>query len=94
VKAKYLKTLKGFSGTAKLYELSPPLIEKDYEGKPRGKHKYVVVSAAVAMFSGSETYIFPATKSGEIKNFGELDGSYRGGLDHETALRNAGYSIS
>lgn len=56
---------------------------------------YVVVSAAVV--SGSpETYIFPAelTATGvEITDWGELTGSYRGGLDQETALNAAGYTV-
>lgn len=65
------------------YRVNPPL-----EG-----NEYVVVSAVVAMFSGPETYIFPADKNGKITSFGELEGSYRGGMSHESALGNAGYEI-
>lgn len=45
------------------------------------------------MFSGPETYIFPADKTGEIVNWSELDGSFKGGLDHEQALVNAGFEV-
>ncbi len=70
------------SGAAhRTYRLDPPL-----DGS-----EYVVVSAVVALYSGPETYIFPADETGHITGYGELDGSYRGGLSHETALRDAGY---
>lgn len=71
----------------KIYELDPPA-----DGV-----KTVVVSANTVMFSGPETYIFPAEKHGdvyEISDWGELDGSYRGGLDHEEALRGLGYTVA
>ena len=59
----------------------------DYEkDKNTKKTKYVIVSAADAMFSGPETYIFPANKDGEIVDWGELNGSYKGGYDHDKAL--------
>ncbi len=82
--AKVLKPLSGWSGSATLYEVSPPL-----EG-----HRFVVVSAAVAMFSGPETYIFPSDASGEVTDYGELDGSFSGALDHTEALRRVGYTIT
>ncbi len=93
--AKLLKdNLPDFTGHAALYKLSPPLVEKDWDEKVKGKHAFVVVSATNAMFSGPETYIFPADKKGKIKSWGELDGSYRGGSDHRRALRDAGYAVS
>jgi hypothetical protein len=93
-KAKLLKdNLRDFTGHAAVYELTPPLVEKDYEGNKK-KHRYVVVSATVAMFSGPETYIFPSDKNGRVLNYGELDGSYRGGMSHERALLDAGYAIA
>lgn len=85
--ARKLRDLAGFTGTATLYELTPPL-------KGDGKaYRYVAVSATVALFSGPETYIFGANKSGEVTQWMELPGSYRGGLDHAEALRNAGYEV-
>jgi hypothetical protein len=70
-------------GEGRVYKVTPPL-----EG-----NKYVWVSAVVAMFTGPETYIFGCDKDGEVKNFSELQGSYRGGLNHEEALSNAGYQV-
>lgn len=73
-----------FCGEARLFKMEPPL----------EKHKYVVVSAVVAEFSGPETYIFPANKKGEIKDWGELEGSQRGTLSHEDVLSDLGYAIA
>ena len=80
--------LDGFQGHAALYEIDKPVgYDFDYEkDKNTKKTKYVVVSAADPMFSGPETYIFPANKEGEIVDWGELNGSYKGGHDHDRAL--------
>jgi hypothetical protein len=64
-------------------------VTKQYQGSTN----YVVISAVNAMFSGPETYIFPASSNGEVIDWCELDGSYKGGLDHVQALRQAGYGI-
>jgi hypothetical protein len=80
-----LKTLDHFTGEAVLYRLDPPLPDSG---------AYVVVSATVAPFSGPETYIFTANEDGEVTEWLELPGSFRGGLDHEQALRGLGYTIS
>ena len=76
----------------RVYRLDPPHVEADWEGEEH-THDTVVVSAVYAMFSGPETYIFPGTADGEITDWGELEGSYRGGLDHEEALRGMGYEV-
>jgi hypothetical protein len=86
--ATFVRRLTGWTGDARLYRVEPPL-----EG-----YALVVVSATVVPFSGPETYIFGAkpdaeTASDVVADWGELAGSYRGGLDHETALGNAGYSL-
>lgn len=60
---------------------------------PLEGNKYVIVSATIALFSGHETLIFAADKNGAIKNWTDLPGSFRGGLDHEQALKNAGYKL-
>jgi hypothetical protein len=65
----------------------------DYEGDEVGHSEYVLVSAVDAMFTGPETYIFPADAEGNVINWGELEGSYRGGYSHEEALRRVGYEI-
>lgn len=84
--AKLIKKLNGWLGDARLYKLSEHIEENDI------KTKYVIVSATHAC-SGPETYIFPADLEGEILDWGELSGSFRGGLDHESALEGAGFTI-
>lgn len=87
--ARLIKNLEDFTGHAALYELSEPLASYDGE-----KHyKYVVVSATNVMLSGPETYIFPADEKGEVTEWGELAGSYRGGLSHSEALEGVGYTL-
>ena len=83
MKAIEIKKLEGFTGDARLYRLNP-----SFYG-----HKFVVVSATVAPFSGPETYIFPADENGEVTSWGELAGSFRGELDHKKALGNIGYEV-
>ena len=81
-KATFVKRLDG-RGEGRIYKLSPRL----------GKFTYVWVSAANVLSSGPETYIFGCNAKGEVKEWGELEGSFRGALDHERALRNAGYEV-
>jgi hypothetical protein len=76
--------LTGFRGTAALYSLSEPL-----DG-----HSFVVVSGANVPYSGPETYIFGADENGEIVDYGELPGSFRGGIDLDEALEGAGYEVA
>ena len=76
--------LPGFTGIASLYKLDPPL----------ESGAFVIVSATNALFSGPETYIFAASPEGGIVSWVELEGSFRGDLDHEKALRGAGYAIT
>ena len=86
--AKHIKDIKSDGPASQaLYKLDPPL--EDYDGKPR---EFVVVSA-VTTYSGPETYLFPANESGKIVDWGEMGGSYRGGLSHQQALENAGYTM-
>jgi hypothetical protein len=95
--ATFIKQKNG-TGEGKVYRLDPPIEIKDYDVelggyKVIGTSEHVWVSATVAMFSGPETYIFPSDENGEVTDWGELEGSYRGGLDHEEALRGAGYTV-
>ncbi len=76
------------TGDMRLFLVTPPM--SDYDGNT---YRYVVVSATVVPFSGPETYIFGSDAEGEISNWLELDGSFRGGLNHEQALRGAGYEV-
>lgn len=91
-----IKDLDGFAGHAALYKLSQPIKYERWgeEDEKPEQYEHVIVSAASVMFSGPETYIFGANEAGEITNWTELDGSFRGGLDHEAALRGAGYEIA
>lgn len=72
----------------KLWKVTPPIgYDEDWDtGKFRKNTDYIVSSAASVMFSGPETYIFPADEEGTIIDWGELQGSYRGGLDHDEAI--------
>lgn len=87
MKAKYIKTLEGFNGVAKLYELSHPAYYNNGE-----ETNYVIVSA-VSNAWAHETYIFPADKNGNVLSWGELEGSERGTTSHEYVLANAGYEV-
>jgi hypothetical protein len=87
------KNLPSFNGTAHLYRLDPPYVDTDWEGRERGTHEHVIVSATFVPFGGPETYIFPADAEGNIADWGELDGSQKGTLDHEQVLRDAGYEV-
>ena len=89
--ATFIKTMTGFRGDARLYQVEPP-IEYGYD-EHKATSEFVIVSAVSAMFSGPETYIFPAGTDGEILDWGELPGSFKGSFDHEEALRGAGYTV-
>lgn len=91
--AHFIKRLKpsASGATQKLYHLSEP-IAFGFDGSATSD--YVVVSAVHMMCSDPETYIFPADETGEILNFLELPGSFRGEMNHEEALSRAGYKVS
>lgn len=76
----------------RVYRLNPPHVEEHYDGT-KTTHEIVVVSGVHAFFSGPETYIFPSTEDGEVTDWGELTGSFRGAINHEQALRGMGYEI-
>lgn len=86
--ATLVKRLTGNRGDQHLWRCKPPM--KNYEGK---EYEYVITSAAVAMFTGPETYIFPSDKNGEVTDWGELPGSMRGVMDGNAAIRSAGYTV-
>ncbi len=94
-----VRDLDGFTGSAALFRLDPPMPITDYDYDSgdtvtTGTSEYVVASATVVMFSGPETYLFPADADGNITDWGELHGSYKGGLDHAAALHGAGYEVA
>lgn len=83
--------LGGFAGKAYAYEVDPPMVDQDKA------YHYVIVSAVDLPVVGPETFIFGALKAGTsvmCDTRRELEGSYRGALDHDRALRNAGYTVA
>lgn len=95
-KAYFVKQHNG-QGDGRVYRLDPPLHGSrfdegvgDYVKVP---YEHVWVSAAVVPWSGPETYVFGCTPEGTVLDWVELDGSFRGGLDHVRALRDAGYEV-
>ena len=86
--AKRIRKLEGFTGEAWLYKVNPAMKFNDTE-----KTNFVVSSAAIATFSGPETLIFPANKKGKIIHWGELNGSGRGFLNCDKAIKRAKYKI-
>lgn len=72
----------------RLYALDPPL--KDWNDN---EVRHVVVSATFVTGFGCETYIFGSDETAENINYCELNGSFKGRVDHAQALRNAGYTI-
>jgi hypothetical protein len=82
--ATYIRKLEGYRGDARLYQVNPT--------QSNGIN-YVVVSAVVASYTGPETYIFPCNEAGEITDYIELEGSFRGELDHHKALSLGGYEV-
>jgi hypothetical protein len=92
--AKHIKNL-DWTGDARLYRVDPPAkyhVEGDHDTVL--ETEFIIVSAVNAMFSGPETYIFPANRDGTAINMLEIDGSFKGDLDHEQALRNAGQDVT
>lgn len=88
--AKFIKDNTGVNHNVvkqSVYKVTPPI------KKERKVFHYVVASAANIPFSGTETYLFGATKNGKIIDWGELPGSQRGTLSHHRAFESIGYSI-
>jgi hypothetical protein len=90
--ATFIKDTRNEPAKQKLYRFDPPLEEHDWNDKLIGTHEYVIVSAVVAMFTGPETYLFAADAEGNITCWTDLHDSMRGTLNHDTAIRNAGYT--
>lgn len=91
--AKFVQKLPDWSGDARLYKLSEPTKYQQIHEDEERTTLYVIVSAVCSFFSGDETYIFPATGSGEPINYLELRGSFQGSQNHALALQNAGYEV-
>ncbi len=93
MKATVIWKREGERGEQWLCKLEPGLQQHDsWEGALGATHEYVIVSAMNVLLSGPETYIFGATDRGKIVDWSEMPGSFKGALDHEEALRRAGYT--
>lgn len=90
--ATYIKKWNGRrDGDAGFYELSEPIAD-EYGNL----QKVVLVSAVphVGSHGPAETYIFPANENLDgPSSFLEMDGSFKGSMDHAKALRNLGYEL-
>lgn len=89
MKATFVRDLpaEDWNGHAQLFKLDQVAKTKPYdETETPLEFEYIIVSAAVVAFSGPETYLFPGDENGQILAWGELPGSYRGGLHHMTAV--------
>jgi hypothetical protein len=80
-------------GKGYLYLLSEPLTSQDEQDKPVEVFEHIIGSAVIVPMCGPETYLFPATPAGTILDLAELNGSFRGGLNTDKAMKNAGYEI-
>ena len=92
--ATYLRDVTNYRGHASLYRLDPPASLGRWASSSDDAADHVIVSAIDVPDSGPETYIFAADQHGKVTNWGELEGSFQGGLDHERALRDAGYEVA
>ena len=90
--ATFIKEITVWAGHAKLYKLDPPMNTDHYDGGKKTT-THVVVSAACVM-GMPETYIFATDDNGKVANWGALEGSEKGDLDHERALQRAGYEVA
>ena len=79
------------AGDGRVYRVEPPIEHTEYDGE-KFTFDHVWVSAVSGL--AHETYIFGSDAEGNVLNWGELDGSFRGGTDHAQALRNAGYEVA
>jgi hypothetical protein len=91
ITATFVRNLSGWKSDAQLWKLSEPVGYDEDGGAKVADH--VIVSAVEVMFSGPETYIFPATSDGDALDMLEMVGSLRGALDHEAAIARAGWEI-
>lgn len=93
VKATFVRVVEK-DDSQKLWRLSRPLLRSiSWQFEPESTY-FVITSTATFKETGPETYIFAANEEGKIIDYAELNGSMRGCLDHEGAIRNAGWIIT
>lgn len=86
--ATFVRELDDMRGSATLWKLSEPYTLRKWDDETGQSVEYIVTSAVEAPFSGPETYVFPANEAGEIVDWGDLPGSFRGSLDQVKALHD------
>ena len=95
--ATFIRELEGFTGRANLYRVMPPIKDHLYDWENETERQvdfdYIVVSATYAL-GDPETYIFGADANGNILSWRELPGSFKGAIDHNQALAQAGYALA
>lgn len=74
-------------GDQVVYKLDPPYV---YDDEKAVTVEMVLVSGVNVTYSGPETFIFPYDPGSDDVSGGELDGSFRGDIDHEEALAGLG----
>ncbi len=79
---RFAKKIKNISETQILWSVFPRI----------NGHKWIITSAKDIPFTGPETYMFGADENGHIVEWDELEGSYRGGLEHRICFQNIGYN--
>lgn len=98
--ATFVRKLTDFRGDARLFKLSKPFQYDRYDPSNKKEIPVVVEFVVVSgidtssiheLLNERETYIFAANSKGEISDWLELKGSFKGKIDHAQALKNMGY---
>jgi hypothetical protein len=88
--AMFYQTVKMGTSDALHFKLSHPIEYKDKNEQKQLTYD-IVVSATSTPNHGEQTYIFPADKKGTVLSWTQHEGSLKGVMDHDAALKNAGY---
>lgn len=95
-RATYMGIKGGLEADQRVFMMDPPLDGNEFvcvSATTMNKIARLANSYGVNLKLEPETYIFACDAAGFITNYGELEGSYRGGMNHAQALMNAGYEI-
>jgi len=94
--ATLLRTVISASGANQhIFKLDPPYVATGYDAEDEKVDEIIEFVCVSALFSvwTVETYIFPCDDEGNVVDWGELPGSYKGGTEHDVALAGLGYTI-
>lgn len=73
----------------RIWNVHPPV---KYGYKDDRKTTNYVMTSAVIVLNQPETYIFPCTEDGKVLDWGELPGSFEGGLHHNQAIMDVNHT--